>query len=64
MSFATFHYKHGTFFYAKFHSYVLTVYSNGMNESFQFFIIIIIILLFWKFFIPTLADGFSLEFDW
>ena len=27
-------------------------------------IIIIIILLFWEFFTPTLADGFSLEFEW
>ena len=39
MLFATFHNEHGTFFYAKFHSYVLTVYSNGMYESFQFFFI-------------------------
>ena len=36
MSFATFHDEHGTFFYAKFYSYVLTVYSNGVYESFQF----------------------------
>ena len=27
-------------------------------------IIIIIILLFWEFFTPVLADGFSLESDW
>ena len=30
MSFATFHDEHGTFFCAKFHSYVLTVYSNDV----------------------------------
>ena len=36
MSFSTFHDEHGTFFYAKFHSYVLTVYSNFVYESFQF----------------------------
>ena len=28
MSFAIFHYKHGSFFYVKFHSYVFTVYSD------------------------------------
>ena len=39
MLFATFHDGHGSFFYAKFHSYVLTVYSNGVFESFQFFFI-------------------------
>ena len=27
-------------------------------------IIIIIILLFWEFFTPVLADGFSLKFVW
>ena len=38
MSFATFHYKHCTFFYAKFHSYVLTVYSECIRvfSSFSF----------------------------
>ena len=39
MWFATFHDEHGTFFYAKFHSNVLTLYSNGVYESFQFFLI-------------------------
>ena len=33
------HYEHGTFLYAKFHSYVLTVYSNCVSWSFQFFLI-------------------------
>ena len=37
MSFATFHDEHGTFLYAKFHFYVLTVYFNGVYESFQLF---------------------------
>ena len=36
MSFATFHNEHGTFFYAKFHSYVLTVYSACMRVSSSF----------------------------
>ena len=41
MSFATFHDEHGTFVYAKFHSYVLIVllYSNGVYEGFQIFFI-------------------------
>ena len=37
MLFATFHDEHGTFFYAKSHSYVLNVYSNCVYQSFQFF---------------------------
>ena len=39
MSFATFHDEHGTFVYAKFHSYALILYSNGVYESLQFFFI-------------------------
>ena len=37
MSFITFHHEHGAFFYAKSHSYLLTVYVNCVYESFQFF---------------------------
>ena len=39
MLFATFSLLAWYIFYAKFHSYVLTVYSNGVYESFQFFFI-------------------------
>ena len=42
MSLATFHDEHGTFFHAKFYSYVLTVYSNGVYESFQFFCCVVL----------------------
>ena len=37
--FSTFHYEHGTFFYAKFHYYILLVYSYCLYQSFQFFFI-------------------------
>ena len=37
LSLATFHDEHGTFFYAKFHSYALTLYSNSEYERFQLF---------------------------
>ena len=36
-SFSTFHYEHGTFFNAKFHSYILIVYSYCLYQSPLFF---------------------------
>ena len=36
-SFHTFHYKHRTFFNAKFHSYILAVHSYCLYQSLQFF---------------------------
>ena len=39
--------------------------TDGITVTFMFsIIIIIIILLLWEFFTPTLADGFSLDFEW
>ena len=41
-SFSMFHYEHGTFFNAKFHSYILAVYSYSFFQSLRFF------FFFWK----------------
>ena len=38
-SLSTFHYQHGTFFQARFHSYILAVYSYYSNEHLWFFLI-------------------------
>ena len=37
LSFSASHYEHWTFFYAKFHSYILTEYSYYLCKSLQFF---------------------------
>ena len=37
--FSSFHYEHGTFFDAKFYSYILTVYTYRLYYGFQHFFI-------------------------
>ena len=66
-SFPTFHYEHGTFFYAKFHSYIRAVFSYCLYKGIQFFTVlsaqtitdITVILIFHNIF-NTLAMSINL----
>ena len=78
-SFSTFRYEQGTFFYAKFHSYILAVYSYCLYMSIQFFFIYLFIHLevniilvheminhfsqFCKLVVPCALSKYGIEWD-
>ena len=44
--------------------FMIFSYINLLCDWFFSYVAIIILLLRWKFFIPAVADGFSLEIKW